>query len=1214
MMSHTNIYKLIVIAVIAAMSIVVSGCQMEEMEVIDTCSPTEYLTFTPSIGHQTKAPTDWVSGHLGIEEQEWEVTASATKSALVNSFDGLSAGVTGYVFQDAMTSESTSWTEATNKKYVFEDNALVAENNYVRWVKVGASNKVRIYAYAPYMDMEVTQYTGAPVISYTLPEKPEDQKDILVAVSSDYPGDYRKTIPLEFQHCLTALRFRAGFNCNIKKVEIKGVYSGGDYTIGGNWTGSGSRDFSIDFGETGKDFADGDLINDGNEIFMLIPQVLGKGTSLELTYDDNKVIKASLEGFEFKPGKLVTFTLNKEIAADRYIYFDMSAGEVEIKAATYSGFVYVNGVATKVSGDHKSGNEYYVYQSSERQTATNKNNTGWVSAINNGQCRLPVYPAVMYNGKTWAEYITNNTVVEDVIEAWDNKGNTAGASVTYGRTPSNYHIHVSGNVGECNITLDNVYIKFQPTGTAGRGTGSIGYIPGTNSTLKLFYKGDNRLGCIHVQNTTKANKNYIVFEGTGTLTVADVNFYTAFFNGSNHGLPATHDSAYTANHWMSAIGNNDGSDSCYGIIINSGILYAGTTKAENCSAIGGGGNGYGEVTINGGTVTAVATTTGTAIGGGIGFHSPGGKGNVTINGGNVYAYNHANMWNIPSSAIGGAGSRDAVGNEGIVTITGGKVYAQSALGTAIGGGSSATKSGGGTTVTITGGHIVAKSVAVSDELTAGAGIGGGSACTGGGTTNKNMNGGTAKIRIKGNPIIRTGSIGGGTTKSPGGFIGSADIQIDGGDIQAQFIMAAGSEVEPKFVMNGGVIRDSNVDDSEYSHISRNGGAVYMENGSFTMTDGTIKQCIADQGGAVYIKAASNSTKPPQFSMSGGEIFDCSSTMNGGAIYLEDGSVNIIGGKITNCSGKNGGAIYILKTGENVPTYTMSGGVIQTCNSHYHGGGIYLEGGNATLTGGSIIGNYASAGNGGGLHIKAGNLSMKEAEGKQIEIIENAAQMYEHIGGSGGGIYVSSDKTDVKVELISGTVTNNASNNNGGGIAVVMSDDSEASADVTVGKYGVDDSDLVVTHNESANMGGGLYVIGTNAQVTINSGRIADNNTIAYTYNKDVANEKGTVTLNGGDVASVNVIFHANAPEAYFIKVSDPDDHSIKEAYQRIVTSTNSRLVTPGNINRPGYKLAGWHSHRDGDNSKGKEYEEGDIMNLSTSIDLYAMWEIASSSN
>ena len=67
----------------------------------------------------------------------------------------------------------------------------------------------------------------------------------------------------------------------------------------------------------------------------------------------------------------------------------------------------------------------------------------------------------------------------------------------------------------------------------------------------------------------------------------------------------------------------------------------------------------GVVTINGGTVTAVAHTTGTAIGGGIGFSSAGGPGYVTITGGNIYAYNLENPHGIPSAAIGGAGSRDS---------------------------------------------------------------------------------------------------------------------------------------------------------------------------------------------------------------------------------------------------------------------------------------------------------------------------------------------------------------------------------------------------------------------------------------------------------------------------------------------------------------------------------------------------------------------------
>ena len=87
----------------------------------------------------------------------------------------------------------------------------------------------------------------------------------------------------------------------------------------------------------------------------------------------------------------------------------------------------------------------------------------------------------------------------------------------------------------------------------------------------------------------------------------------------------------------------------------------GTTKAENATAIGAGGNGYGQVTISGGRVTAVSTTAGTAIGGGMGHNANGGPGNVTITGGNIYAYNFANRWGIASAAIGGGRAAPSAG-------------------------------------------------------------------------------------------------------------------------------------------------------------------------------------------------------------------------------------------------------------------------------------------------------------------------------------------------------------------------------------------------------------------------------------------------------------------------------------------------------------------------------------------------------------------------
>ena len=1208
---HTYYIKYRICVLTALIAVILSGCVKEELVEVETY-PDDYISFVTSVSHPVKsASEERTSGYLGIVDEEWAINACAsqTKAAPVVSLDGMTAGLTAYVFEDSWFDELKSWAPTlTNKEYKFVDKNLTASADSVKWSEIKESTNIRIYAYAPYGLISGTaEIIGAPVINYKVPDLAKDQTDIISAVGADYRNNYRKQVPLEFNHCLTAIRFKAGFDCTVQSITINGAYESGSYTIGEGWTGNGSRSFTVSFGN-GKSVSVNDMITDGENILMLIPQELAYGAEVVMTYDTDKVIRASLAGTEWKPGRLITYTLNKEIASSEYTYFDLAAGNVVINADTYTGFVFVNGDTTKVTGNHLPENKYYVYQSSDRDEKTNRVNTGWKTAIGDaGGCRVPEYGPVMYNGQLWSEYITDNSVVEAVIEAWDNKENTAGASVDAKRTPTLFRIHVTGEVVNCNLTVDNVYSRYQQHGTVGRTTGGIAYLPSGNvaSALRIYTKGDNRFGCVHYANASQNAGHQLIFEGTGSLTAADVNFRTDIFNvrddGLNLGVTETNEHTYFSNHWMSAIGNNDGNDHCYGIFINSGVIYAGTTKAENCSALGGGGNGTGEVTITGGTVTAVATTTGTAIGGGIGFYSPGGQGWVTITGGNVYAYNHANRWDVPSSAIGGAGSYNARGNIGKVTITGGNVYAQSAIGTAIGGGSSANAGGGDTEVTITGGNVIAKSIAAESGVNpeviipGGAGIGGGSGCVSG--SNENLHGGSAVIRISGNPIIRTGSIGGGITNSPGGFIGSADIEITGGDIQAQFIMAEGSNVDPVFKMKGGIIRDSDVDDPDYAHIKRNGGAVYMENGVFTMEGGLIKNCKADNGGAVYIKGGN----VPEFIMQGGEIQNCSSTLNGGAVYLEDGKITMSGGCISDCSGQNGGGIYILKTSDIIPEYMMKGGTIEECDAQYDGGALCLEGGKVTLQSGFITGNLTHSGNGGGINIKAGDFHMVE-KGTAV-ISGNSAQFKNGIGGNGGGLYISSASSDVTVNILSGSITANAANMFGGGVAVDMSKSSTYKADVIVGTEGGSDENPDISLNEAGMMGGGLYVIGNKANVTINSGQIIDNNTSAYVYNGDVANEMGMVTLNGGNVVSVTVTFHTNGENATF-----STEGTLETAEQKIVTSTNSLLKQPAYIYRPGYKFIKWHTRKDGDDTRGKSYSENDVMNLSSSLDLYAQWQ------
>ena len=127
------------------------------------------------------------------------------------------------------------------------------------------------------------------------------------------------------------------------------------------------------------------------------------------------------------------------------------------------------------------------------------------------------------------------------------------------------------------------------------------------------------------------------------------------------------------------------------------------------------------------------------------------------------------------------------------------------------------------------------------------------------------------------------------------------------------------------------------------------------------------------------------------------------------------------------------------------------------------------------------------------------------------------------------------------------------------------------------------------------MGGGLYANGAKANITINSGKIKGNTISGYVSNPDVANEGGMVTLNGGDVTHVVVTYNNNG--SYL-------GQAVKTATQKIVTATNSTMDVPEEFTLLGYKLEGWNTRPDG---KGTDYIEGQTMNLSANLTLYAQW-------
>ena len=729
-----------------------------------------------------------------------------------------------------------------------------------------------------------------------------------------------------------------------------------------------------------------------------------------------------------------------------YVYFDLAAGNVTISGANYNGFAYqkqTDGTFVKVqiSGTLADNEVYYIYQSIGGESDPD----GYFEDAGDGNriFTIPTRTPVKIGDKAWSEYITNNTDVNGVITAWRDSS---------GRQSTPYRIAVSGTVN-CKMVVDNVFSSYLTNGSSDRGRtdGGLSFVPSGKSTLTVVFYGENRFSNIYYGTDASSSASQIIFtaqDENDSVTVANLS------PNANH------------NFWCSAIGASDsGRENAQGIVIQDGVVWAGTTSGDDCTAIGAGGNGYGVVTIQGGTVTAVTSSSGTAIGGGIGKTSPGGAADVTITGGTVYAYNFSCLSGysqhgvsyIPAAAIGGGSSAREVCKESTVTITGGRVYAQSVGGTAIGGGSSADNNGGASNVTIGGNaYVEAKSISGkigSYDVPAGVAIGGG---TGGKAANKN--GGNVTLTIKENAIVRAGSIGGGKTISSTGTIGAATVNITGGNVSGQVIMAGGSSTKCSFAMSGGLFNNSDRNEEEFPFLEENGGAIFMDDqkGTATISGGTIKGSSAVNGGAIYMTAGIVTIKDTSV------IQNCSSAQDGGAIYLGGGTVTMSGGTIQNCSTeKLGGAIYV--TGGSVE---MSGGTIQNCSAAT-GGGVYVDGGNFSMSGGVLQNNVATA-NGGGVYVNGGNFSIS---GGTI-----GAQDAPNQAQNGAGAYVNGGN----VNITGGNLQYNAASSLGGGVYL------------TGGEFTLNGESASINNNTATN-GGGVYLL---ANPILLAGSITENTATA----------------------------------------------------------------------------------------------------------------------
>ena len=261
-------------------------------------------------------------------------------------------------------------------------------------------------------------------------------------------------------------------------------------------------------------------------------------------------------------------------------------------------------------------------------------------------------------------------------------------------------------------------------------------------------------------------------------------------------------------------------------------------------------------------------------------------------------------------------------------------------------------------------------------------------------------------------------------------------------------------------------------------------AIYMTGGSFTLTDckgvGTITHASSKTGRGVYVSSGT-------FNMYGGSITGNRATGDGGGVYKSgsNSSFNMYGGSITgNTANSYGGGVYV-DGGE----FTMSGGTIggtktgETNTATYGGGGVYAKA-NFEMTGGSITGNETNRG--GGVYVTGkGSFTMSaSADGQNIPSItgNNATD-------NGGGVYVVGSSSTFKMTggSIGGTNENDANTaDRGGGVCV------------DCGKFtmsaSADGQNIPsITGNNATDNGGGVYVIGSSSTFEMTGGSITGNN-------------------------------------------------------------------------------------------------------------------------
>ena len=650
---------------------------------------------------------------------------------------------------------------------------------------------------------------------------------------------------------------------------------------------------------------------------------------------------------------------------------------------------------------------------------------------------------------------------------------TFGGSYTItlnGSSEAQRAIYISGTSATCNLSSVTIQ-NFKNTSLNGGAIYSEGKL--------------NLSGTAKIDNNSATNGGG-VYVYSGTATMADG---TISNNTATNGGGGVYVYEGTATMTGGTISNNTATNHGGGIFIVSGSraeMTGGTISNNTATSQGGGIFSYGDLTISGGTISGNKVSGSNGIGGGICSEY-----NLTIRGGTIsgnkaegsngsgggihFNYSSGTLAISDTAEINGNSATNGAGvyvNSGTMEMTGGTIS-----------NNTATNSGGGIYF-----NSSSSTLTISDK----AEINGNSATSGGAgiyitSGTMTMTGGTISSNTAdyGGGIYKTGTgllkisntakIDGNSSTADGGgiYIDSGTATMTGGTISNNTATNYGGGIfsHGDLTISGGTIS---------GNTAGIGGGICVDSGTATMTGGTISNNTAStDGGGIYSFG--------DLTISGGTISGNKakdSNGSGGGIYFEYSSATLaISGKakIDGNSATNGGGVYVYEG-----TATMTGGTISNNTASTNGGGIYSND-NLTISGGTISGNKAN-GIGGGIYFEYSSSTLT---------ISGTANIYGNSATNGGGIYIASGT----MTMTGGTISNNTATSDGGGIYFDYSSG-------TLAIRGTAEID-----GNSATNGGGVYVYSGTLNMT--GGTISKNT--ATNYGGGIFSS-GNLAISGGTIS------------------------------------------------------------------------------------------------